>query len=243
MRIRFLQMMASKYKENFINKIEKQLSTIKTNLVHLSFAIDNISDKDLQKILQHSFVLTSYGYLEGFFKNTLTDYLNFLQNYHQNNPSKQLSCMLHYFYRFSEKSKKDKEFCKQVISYFKSIFINKTIIKQNKASKSSLSNFIVNCDNNMKYDILILLLHLFSLNLRNYEEFYDSNRAKYSTEKYLNDFVEDRNTLAHGEIGCLMGTFNLKQDYKMYKFLVIYLVDSLKDEITEIITNDGYLLK
>lgn len=236
-------MTALKYKENFINKIEKQLSTIKTNLVHLSFEIDHTSDNNLQKILQHAFVLTSYGYLEGFFKNTLTDYLNFLQNYHQNNPSKQLSCMLHYFYRFSEKAKKDKEFCKQVMSYFKNIFNNKSIIKQNKKTKSSLSNFIVNCDNNMKYDILVLLLHLFSLNLRNYEEFYDSDKKKHSTEKCLNDFVEDRNTLAHGEIGCLMGTFNLKQDYNMYKFLVIYLVDSLKDEITDIVTNDGYLLK
>ncbi len=61
-------MTALKYKENFINKIEKQLSTIKTNLVHLSFEIDHTSDNNLQKILQHAFVLTSYGYLEGFFK-------------------------------------------------------------------------------------------------------------------------------------------------------------------------------
>lgn len=243
MQMRFLRMMASKYKEDFIKKIEKQLSTIKTNLVHLSFEIDHTSNKNLNEILQHAFVLTSYGYLEGFFKNTLTDYLHFLQKYQEQNPSSQLSCSLYYFYRFSNQLKKDSKFAKIVTAYFNKIFNGKNIITTTKEANPELSNFIASCNNNMKYDVMLLLLHLFSLDLRNYEKFIDNNKKEYSTEMYLNALVSDRNALAHGEIGCLLGTFSLHNDYTIYKSLVIYLVDCLKNEITDIIVNDYYLKK
>lgn len=235
--------MESSSKIVLIEKIERQLITIKTDLVNLSFVIEAMQDKNIQKILQHAFVLTAYGYLEGFYKNTLTEYLHYIQKYKETHKNSQLSTTLYYFYRFSEKSKRNREFGKNVVAYFKKIFRDKKIIQQDKSADSdlTLSSFVINCNNNMKYDILLLLLHLFSFNLKNYEEFEDINKKKYSTESYLNDFVDDRNALAHGEIGCLLGTFNLRNDYKQYKDLVVYLSDCLKNEITEILLNDSYI--
>lgn len=225
--------------DNLVNNINNISATIKKNITNFSFQINNSYDSEIKSILEKSFVIYAYGYLEGLIKKISKDYLNFVFQYCENNSDAIMITPLYYLYKFKEFK------CKNTNKYFKTILNGLEILNINNDN----NNYTVKANNNLKYDVLVMILHLLQFDLKNYETFKysfikDDNseeEKELNLQNCLNDFVDDRNKIAHGDYDYIQGTFKLKNPWEIYKVMVISILDNFTKEVINIISEKSFL--
>jgi len=225
-------------KSNVIEKIDR-ISSVATTEISKIFLIAErqIDQSQFVHSTDMACILTMYAFLEGVIKVTSSSFLEYLKYFYEQNPNSKLKSHFFYLLKFNNVNN-SKKFQKYINALFDEVRI------------FDPTSFKITANNNLKYYILIMILHFLSLNIHYYEsmtmqvesETGESREVKISIEKYLDDLVTDRNTLAHNGFGILNETFRPKHSCDEYKQLVRYLINTFTDEVKDIITNESFLI-
>lgn len=224
-------------KNKLVKDIDAISSRITQNIINFSFIIKKEGNPEVKSMLEMSFIIHTYGYLEGFIKKISKDYLAFVFEYCKNKPDV-MSIPLYYLHKFKDFN------CKNTNKYFKEILKGLDILNIDDSKE-----YNIKANNNLKYNVLIIILHLLQFDLKNYEAFkYSFEREDNSRETKeldlkdcLDAFVNDRNQIAHGGKGYLEETFQLSYKWEEYKTMVLYILKQFTDEVKVSVINESFL--
>ena len=232
-----------------INKLTERIGEDNSEIISRFLGYDrlllSIHDEKLKNVLKTNFVLLIYSCFEGFIKNTTEDFFKFLKDIEtcgiKNNLNIRLIEKYHFPILFHECYNKNNEHeCKKYIEKFSnSIFT----IYDAQQIIFNIKELKINTKSNLKYNIFISILYLLNIDVP--EKNFNLNGNNEEIEKILNDLVETRNAIGHGDISYIRNIKFVVDDNRLeiYKELVKYLINDFRDKLTNIIINKEFLSK
>ena len=93
---------------------------------------------------------------------------------------------------------------------------------------------------NLKYHILIAILYILNIKIEKFIYF-----NEISIKEKLNEFVNKRNQIAHGDISYIKQIENIITDEELdiYKEMIKYLIETFKEEIDNILIEEKFLIQ
>lgn len=193
--------------DNLSDKVYGELSWRRKELTLIKSKIPT-EKNSLQSAMIRASIPLLYAHWEGFVKTTMSYYLEFVSNkYLKNCELKTQFIALSLQNKLGDLNNSSFENRTKIID-----FIFKEINKQSSIPKKN----IINTKSNLKYDVLNEILFILDLQDSHIE----------SKKDLINDLVDERNYIAHGEHKIL--------DYKTFEFFfndIIALMEYLKTKI------------
>ena len=108
----------------------------------------------------------------------------------------------------------------------------------------------INTESNLKYETFIAILYMLNINADNFVFKEKSGSMKEEERaniisKELDNFVDKRNKIAHGDELYIDDITNIIKDeeLELYKELIKYLIDKFWKEVLNILMNEKFLIQ
>lgn len=196
----------------------------------------NEKDPTIKDVLKTNFILLLYSCFEGMIKNTTDNFFNFLKEIKSINKNIKFIDKYHYIILFNEcchNGNDSKDFIKSFSESIFTIYDTQQII-------FDIVKLKVKTQSNLKYHILIAILYILNIKTEKFINF-----GEISIKEKLNEFVDKRNQIAHGDISYIKQIENIitDEELEVYKEMIKYLIETFKEEIDNILIEEKFLIQ